>query len=40
MSAQVPSVKQPPVFHVGMTWFKYEALVKDWSIIADVDAKK
>ena len=28
MSAQVPSVKQPPVFHVGMSWFKYEQLVK------------
>ena len=40
MSAQVPSVKQPPVFHVGMAWFKYEQLVRHWAIIADVDAKK
>ena len=36
----VASLKTPPKLQQGMTWFDHEKLVRDWSIIAEVDAKK
>ena len=40
MRTSVASLKTPPKLQQGMTWFDYEKLVRDWSIVAEVDAKK
>ena len=40
MRTAVSSLKTPPRMEPHVTWFDYEKILRDWAIVAEVDAKK